>query len=137
MAATLNEELTVDELIALTLKTGETNLITMELLDTANSKTYGNPTPTQVPLGTKKGKCILISGHDYKDLGELLKQAEGTGINIYTHCEMLPAHGYPKLKKYKELYGNYGGAWYTQQKEFKLFPGAILMTANCIQKPSM
>jgi hydroxylamine reductase len=91
--------------------------------------------PTKVPLGARKGKAILVSGHDLKDLEELLKQTEGKGINVYTHGEMLPAHGYPGLKKYKHLVGNYGGAWQEQQKEFEAFPGAVLMTTNCIQKP--
>jgi hydroxylamine reductase len=107
----------------------------MELLDAANTGAYGHPIPTAVPLGAKKGKAILVSGHDLKDLDELLKQTAGKGINVYTHGEMLPAHGYPGLKKYKHLAGNYGGAWQEQQKEFEAFPGAILMTTNCIQKP--
>jgi hydroxylamine reductase len=107
----------------------------MALLDAANTGAYGNPEPTPVRIHPKKGKAILVSGHDLKDLAELLKQTEGTGINIYTHGEMLPAHGYPELKKYAHLAGNYGGAWQDQQKEFDAFPGAILMTTNCIQKP--
>ncbi len=107
----------------------------MELLDKANTGAYGDPVPTAVRVTPVKGKAILISGHDLKDLEELLKQTDGKGINIYTHGEMLPAHGYPKLKAYKHLAGNYGGAWQDQQKEFDEFPGAILMTTNCIQKP--
>jgi hydroxylamine reductase len=105
------------------------------MLDDANTSSYGNPEPTQVRITAIKGKCILVSGHDLKDLGELLKQTEGKGINIYTHGEMLPCNAYPELKKYKHLVGNYGGAWQNQKKEFPLFPGAILMTTNCIQDP--
>lgn len=117
------------------LKTGELNFRVMELLDKANTETYGHPEPTQVRITPVKGKAILVSGHDLKDLEELLKQTEGKGINIYTHGEMLPTNAYPKLKAYKHLVGNYGGAWQDQQKEFKAFPGAILMTTNCIQNP--
>ena len=101
----------------------------------ANTGTYGHPVPTKVPLGAKKGKAILISGHDLKDLEELLKQTEGMGINVYTHGEMLPAHAYPDLKKYSHFYGHYGTAWQNQAKEFAEFPGPIVMTTNCIQKP--
>lgn len=126
---------TMDELLGYALKTGEVNLKVMELLDAANTGSYGTPVPTPVRITPVKGKAILVSGHDLKDLDMLLKQTEGTGINIYTHGEMLPAHGYPGLKKYKHLAGNYGGAWQDQRKEFDLFPGAILMTTNCIQKP--
>jgi hydroxylamine reductase len=126
---------TVDELLGFCLKCGEINLKVMGLLDAANTGAYGNPTPTPVRVNPIKGKAILVSGHDLKDLAELLKQTEGKGINIYTHGEMLPAHGYPGLKKYKHLVGNYGGAWQDQRKEFAQFPGAILMTTNCIQKP--
>jgi hydroxylamine reductase len=126
---------TVDELVGWALKVGELNLKVMELLDTANTGAYGHPVPTQVRIEPIKGKAIVVSGHDLKDLEELLKQTEGNGINIYTHGEMLPAHGYPKLKAYKHLVGNYGGAWQDQVKEFDAFPGAILMTTNCIQKP--
>ncbi len=125
----------VGALVALNLKAGEVNLTVMGLLDTANTGAYGHPVPTPVRIHPLKGKAILVSGHDLKDLAELLHQTEGTGINIYTHGEMLPAHGYPGLKKYKHLAGNYGGAWQDQQKEFDAFPGAILMTTNCIQKP--
>ena len=116
------------------MKTGETNIRAMELLDAGNTGTYGQPKPTSVPLGAKKGKAILISGHDLKDLEELLKQTEGKGINIYTHGEMLPTHGYPQLKKYPHFYGHYGTAWQNQQKEFAEFPGAILMTTNCLMR---
>ncbi|MDJ0987031.1 MAG: hydroxylamine reductase [Desulfobacterales bacterium] len=135
MAATLNKDLSVDDYIALVLKCGEVNLRTMELLDAANTGTYGHPVPTAVPLGAKAGKAILVSGHDLKDLEEILKQTEGKGINIYTHGEMLPCHGYPELKKHAHFYGHYGSAWQNQAKEFDAFPGAILMTTNCIQKP--
>lgn len=125
----------LDKLVAMTLKVGEVNLRVMEMLDEANTGTYGHPVPTQVRTTPVKGKAILVSGHDLKDLEELLKQTEGKGVNIYTHSEMLPAHGYPGLKKYSHLVGNYGGAWQDQRKEFEAFPGAILMTTNCIQKP--
>ena len=135
LAATLRKDLTLDDWIGLVLKCGEINLRAMELLDAGNTGTYGHPVPTRVPLGAKKGKAILVSGHDLKDLEKLLKQTEGKGINIYTHGEMLPAHGYPGLKKYPHFYGHYGTAWQNQQKEFADFPGAILMTTNCIQKP--
>jgi len=135
LAATLRKDLGLNDWVGLVLKCGEINLRTMELLDAANTGAYGHPVPTSVPLGAKKGKAILVSGHDLKDLEELLKQTEGKGINIYTHGEMLPAHGYPGLKKYGHLYGHYGTAWQNQAKEFAEFPGAILMTTNCIQKP--
>ncbi|WP_068861296.1 hydroxylamine reductase, partial [Thermodesulfovibrio sp. N1] len=117
------------------LKSGETNLKAMELLDSANTGRYGHPVPTVVPLGYKKGKAIVVSGHDLRDLEILLQQTEGKGIYIYTHGEMLPCHGYPELKKYKHFYGHYGTAWQNQQREFSQFPGAILMTTNCIIKP--
>ncbi len=135
LTAILREELDLNAWIGLVLKCGEINLRTMELLDAANTGSFGHPVPTQVPLGAKKGKAILISGHDLKDLSELLKQTAGKGINIYTHGEMLPAHGYPELKKYPHFYGHYGTAWQNQAKEFAEFPGAILMTTNCIQRP--
>ena len=135
LAATLDDELGLDALVGLVLKCGEVNLRAMELLDAANTGTYGHPVPTSVPMDVKKGKAILVSGHDLKDLYELLKQTEGKGIQIYTHGEMLPCHGYPELKKYAHLYGHYGTAWQNQKKEFAEFPGAILMTTNCIQKP--
>ncbi len=126
---------TVEELTTWALKTGEINLKAMELLDRANTSTYGHPVPTPVRITPIAGKAILVSGHDLRDLEELLKQTEGKGINIYTHGEMLPAHGYPELKRYQHLAGNYGGAWQDQAKEFDAFPGSILMTTNCIQKP--
>ncbi|MBU1694318.1 MAG: hydroxylamine reductase [Verrucomicrobia bacterium] len=125
----------VDELLAMNLKCGEVNLTVMGLLDAAHTGAYGHPVPTPVRITAVKGKAILVSGHDLKDLEALLQQTQGTGINVYTHGEMLPAHGYPGLKKYKHLAGNYGGAWQDQRQEFDLFPGAILMTTNCIQKP--
>ncbi len=126
----------LEQLVALTLKCGEVNLKAMELLDAGNTGTYGHPTPTEVPLGAKAGKAILITGHDLRDLELLLKQTEGKGINIYTHGEMLPCHGYPELKKYPHFYGHFGTAWQNQAKEFPEFPGAILFTTNCIQKPA-
>jgi hydroxylamine reductase len=126
---------TVDQLFTLSMKCGEINLAVMEMLDSVHTGTYGNPVPTSVRITPVKGKAILISGHDLKDLEALLKQTEGKGINIYTHGEMLPAHGYPNLKKYPHLAGNYGGAWQDQAREFDAFPGAILMTTNCIQAP--
>jgi hydroxylamine reductase len=127
---------TVEQLFTLCMKCGEVNLRTMELLDAAHTGTFGHPVPTPVHLNARQGKAIVVSGHDLRDLLELLKQTEGTGINVYTHGEMLPAHGYPGLKKFKHLAGNYGGAWQDQQEEFAKFPGAILMTTNCIQKPA-
>jgi hydroxylamine reductase len=126
---------TVETLFPMVLKCGEINLKVMEMLDAAHTSTYGHPTPTPVRIEPLKGKAILVSGHDLKDLEELLKQTEGTGIHVYTHGEMLPAHGYPKLKRFKHLVGNYGGAWQDQADEFDAFPGPILMTTNCIQKP--
>ena len=126
---------TVDELVGYNMKCGEVNLRVMELLDKANTDAYGHPVPTKVRVNPVKGKALLVSGHDLKDLHEILEQTEGKGINVYTHGEMLPAHGYPKLKKFKHLAGNYGGAWQDQHSEFNAFPGAIVMTTNCIQKP--
>lgn len=135
MASLLNRDLGISEWLELALRCGEINLRVMELLDAANIGAYGHPVPTEVPLGHKKGKGILVSGHDLKDLEELLKQTEGKGIYIYTHGEMLPAHGYPGLKKYSHFYGHFGTAWQNQKKEFPQFPGPILMTTNCIQEP--
>jgi hydroxylamine reductase len=126
----------VDELVAMNLRCGEVNLRVMELLDAANTGAFGHPEPTAVRVEPVKGKAILVSGHDLKDLEVLLEQTAGKGVNVYTHGEMLPAHAYPGLKKYEHLVGNYGGAWQDQRKEFEDFPGAILMTTNCIQKPS-
>jgi len=135
LAATLNKDLGLEDWVGLVLKCGEINLRAMELLDAGNTGTYGHPVPTQVPLGAKKGKAILVSGHDLKDLEEILKQSEGKGINVYSHGEMLPTHAYPELKKYSHFYGHYGTAWQNQAREFAQFPGAIVMTTNCIQKP--
>ncbi|MEJ5377472.1 MAG: hydroxylamine reductase [bacterium] len=135
LAAMPRNDLTLSDWLDMSLKCGATNLRAMELLDEGNTSTYGHPVPTKVPLGVKKGKAILVSGHDLKDLEEVLKQSEGKGIYVYTHGEMLPTHGYPGLKKYSHFYGHYGTAWQNQQKEFESFPGAILMTTNCIQKP--
>ncbi len=126
---------TIDELLGLCLKCGEVNLKVMELLDSANTGAYGHPEPTAVLVTPKAGKAILVSGHDLKDLEELLEATSGKGINVYTHGEMLPANAYPGLKKHDHLAGNYGGAWQDQRKEFEAFPGSILMTTNCIQKP--
>jgi hydroxylamine reductase len=136
LAATTDKSLGLMDFVGLCLECGKLNLKTMELLSQAHTNRFGHPVPTKVNLGTKAGKAILISGHDLLDLEELLKQTEGQGIYVYTHGEMLPAHGYPGLKKYAHLAGNYGGAWQDQQKEFAQFPGAILMTTNCIQRPA-
>jgi hydroxylamine reductase len=135
LAAMTRTDLGLTDWIGIAMKCGEVNLRTMELLDAANTGSYGHPVPTKVPLGARKGKAILVSGHDLKDLEEILKQTEGKGIDIYTHGEMLPAHGYPGLKRYSHFYGHYGTAWQNQQKEFSRFPGAIVMTTNCLQKP--
>ncbi len=134
LAATRRKDLGMEEMVKLVLKCGEMNLRAMEILDAANTGTYGQPVPTKVPLGAKKGKAILVSGHDLKDLEELLKQTEGKGINIYTHGEMLPTHAYPGLKKYPHFYGHFGTAWQNQIKEFANFPGAILLTTNCLMR---
>lgn len=128
-------DLSVNDLLEMALACGEINLRAMELLDAANTEAYGHPVPTEVPLGHKAGQCILVSGHDLKDLKLLLEATKDSGIIIYTHGEMLPAHGYPELKKYPHLYGNFGTAWQNQKKEFADFPGAILMTTNCLQEP--
>jgi hydroxylamine reductase len=135
LAATLDASLGADDYVGLNMECGQINLRAMELLDAANTGTYGHPVPTSVPLGAKKGHAILVSGHDLKDLDDILKQTEGKGINVYTHGEMLPTHGYPELKKYAHFYGHYGTAWQNQKKEFSEFPGAIVMTTNCIQRP--
>lgn len=129
------EKQDLNHLLTTALEVGALNLKVMALLDEANTSTYGNPEPTKIRVTAVKGKAILVSGHDLKDLAMLLEQTEGKGINIYTHGEMLPCLAYPELKKYSHLVGNYGGAWQDQQKEFEAFPGAILMTTNCIQKP--
>ena len=135
LAAMLNKNLALNDWVGLALKCGEINIRAMELLDAGNTGTYGHPVPTKVPLGAKKGKAILVSGHDLKDLEEILKQTDGKGITVYSHGEMLPTHGYPKLKQYKHFYGHYGTAWQNQAKEFSEFPGPIVMTTNCIQRP--
>ncbi|MFZ5907355.1 MAG: hydroxylamine reductase [Nitrospirota bacterium] len=135
LASFLKKDLTLEDWLKRVLRCGEINLRTMELLDAGNTGTYGHPVPTQVPLGVKKGKAILVSGHDLRDLEEILRQSEGKGIFIYTHGEMLPTHAYPKLKQYPHFYGHFGTAWQNQRKEFPEFPGAIVMTTNCIQRP--
>ena len=126
-----------EELLANALAVGELNYRVMEILDKAHTETFGHPVPSKVRLHARKGKAILVSGHDLHDLYALLEQTKGLGIQIYTHGEMLPAHGYPKLKAYEHLAGNYGGAWTDQADEFAEFPGAILMTSNCIQEPKL
>ncbi len=128
---------TADELLTNALAVGELNYRVMEILDKAHTETFGHPVPSKVRLHARKGKAILVSGHDLHDLYALLEQTKGLGIQIYTHGEMLPAHGYPKLKAYEHLAGNYGGAWTDQADEFAEFPGAILMTSNCIQEPKV
>ena len=133
--AALSEDWGMDQLLPLVLKVGEVNLACMELLDKANTESYGTPTPVTVPMTVEKGPFIVISGHDLKDLELLLKQTEGKGINIYTHGEMLPAHGYPKLKAYSHLKGNFGTAWQNQQKEFIDLPAPVLFTTNCLMPP--
>jgi hydroxylamine reductase len=135
LVAPLDKTLDVNAFVGLVFKCGEVNIRAMELLDAGNTERYGHPTPTKVPLGHIKGKAILVSGHDLIDLEEILKQTQGKNITVYTHGEMLPTHGYPGLKKYPNFYGHYGTAWQNQQKEFAAFPGAILMTTNCIQRP--
>ncbi|MFW5722189.1 MAG: hydroxylamine reductase [Desulfohalobiaceae bacterium] len=125
----------LEDWVGLALEVGHLNLRAMELLDQANTETYGHPVPTEVPLGHRRNKAILVSGHDLKDLDMLLEQTSGKGIDIYTHGEMIPTHGYPELKKHPHFYGHYGTAWQNQQKEFPEFPGAILMTTNCLQRP--
>jgi hydroxylamine reductase len=130
--ASTTRDLTVDEMVGQVLKCGEVGVTSMALLDEANTSTYGNPEISTVNLGVRGKPGILISGHDLKDMEELLKQTEGTGVDVYTHCEMLPAHYYPEFKKYDHFVGNYGGAWYEQAKEFTTFNGPIIMTTNCI-----
>ena len=135
LAKLLDDSLSIEELITLTLETGKVGVNGMALLDTANTETYGNPEITKVNIGVGKNPGILVSGHDLKDIEQLLIQTEGTGIDVYTHSEMLPAHYYPNLKKYKHLVGNYGNAWWKQREEFESFNGLILMTTNCIVPP--
>ena len=135
LEALTDDALTVEELIRMTMRTGEMALEVMKQLDEANTSVYGNPYPHKVSVRRKKGPFIIVSGHDFKDLEMLLEQTKGTGINIYTHGEMLPGHGYEGLKKYPHLVGNFGGAWQDQQKEFDNLPGCILMTTNCLMRP--
>ena len=135
LAQTTNDSLTVDELVALVLECGKFGVDAMALLDNANTTTYGNPEITKVNIGVRNNPGILISGHDLKDMEELLKQTEGTGVDVYTHSEMLPANYYPAFKKYDHLVGNYGNAWWKQDSEFESFNGPILMTTNCITPP--
>jgi hydroxylamine reductase len=135
MAATLDDSLTVDELIALTMETGEYGVKTMALLDEANTSTYGNPEISEVNIGVRKNPAILVSGHDLKDFEELLEQTKDSGVDIYTHGEMLPANYYPTFKKYDHFVGNYGSSWWAQKQEFEKFNGAILFTTNCIVPP--
>ncbi|MDD2219547.1 MAG: hydroxylamine reductase, partial [Desulfoplanes sp.] len=130
--ASTTKELSVDEMVAMVMKAGDTAVNTMALLDEANTKTYGNPEISEVNLGVRSNPGILISGHDLKDMEELLKQTEGTGVDVYTHGEMLPANYYPAFKKYDNFVGNYGGSWWHQNEEFESFNGPILMTTNCL-----
>lgn len=136
LAQLLDDSLGLMDYVGIAMETGRINLVTMELLNKAHTDKYGHPVPTPVQLGTKAGKAILVSGHDLRFLEELLIQTEGKGINIYTHGEMLPAHGYPGLKKFAHLAGNWGGAWQDQHEEFQQFPGAIIFNTNCIQRPA-
>lgn len=135
LEATIDDSLSVEELIRWTMRTGDMSVAVMKKLDEANTTVYENPTPHKVNVHIKKGPFIIVSGHDLKDLEMLLEQTEGKGINIYTHGEMIPSHGYPGLKKYPHLVGNFGGAWQDQQKEFDNIPGCILMTTNCLMRP--
>ena len=135
LEAITDDTLSVEELIRWTMRTGEIALEVMKVLDDANTQTYENPSPRMVNTRLKKGPFIIVSGHDLKDLEQLLQQSEGSGVNIYTHGEMLPCHGYPGLKKYKHLAGNFGGAWQEQQKQFDNLAGCILMTTNCLMRP--
>ncbi|MBE6055026.1 MAG: hydroxylamine reductase [Clostridium sartagoforme] len=135
LAKLLNDNLTEDELVALTLETGKVGVDGMALLDSANTGTYGHPEITKVNIGVKNNPGILVSGHDLKDLEQLLEQTKGTGVDVYTHSEMLPAHYYPAFKKYHHFVGNYGNAWWKQKEEFESFNGPILMTTNCIVPP--
>lgn len=136
LAATLDDSVTVDELVALALETGEYGVKVMRFLDAANTGAYGNPEMTRVNIGVRNNPGILVSGHDLRDLEMLLEQTKGTGVDVYTHSEMLPANSYPGLKKYSNLVGNYGNAWWEQKKEFERFNGPILMTTNCVVPPS-
>ncbi len=135
LARLLDPAIGVEELVALALETGKFGVSTMALLNDANTSTYGKPEMTRVNIGTRNNPAILVSGHDLRDLEMLLEQTEGTGVDVYTHSEMLPAHYYPKLKKFKHLVGNYGSAWWQQKEEFESFNGPILMTTNCLVPP--
>ena len=135
LAATLDDSLTVQDLVNLTLETGKYGVAGMALLDKANTEAYGNPEITRVSLGVRGNPGILVSGHDLRDLEMLLEQTQGTGVDVYTHSEMLPAHYYPAFKKYPNFVGNYGNAWWKQKEEFEAFHGPILMTTNCIVPP--
>ncbi|MGG7210913.1 MULTISPECIES: hydroxylamine reductase [Clostridium] len=135
LECTTNDDLTVEEMIRMTMRTGDMSVMVMKVLDEANTKSYKDPKPQKVNVNRRKGPFIIVSGHDLKDLKMLLEQTEGTGVNIYTHGEMLPAHGYPELNKYEHLVGNFGSAWQNQQKEFDNINGCILMTTNCLMRP--
>ncbi|MGE5628659.1 MAG: hydroxylamine reductase [Solirubrobacterales bacterium] len=136
LVSTMDDSLTADQLVALVMETGKYGVDVMALLDKANTETYGNPEITEVNIGVRNNPAILVSGHDLKDLEELLEQTKGTGVDVYTHGEMLPAHYYPKFKKYDNFVGNYGNAWWKQKEEFESFNGVILFTTNCIVPPS-
>ena len=135
LASTLDDTLTADDLVALTLETGRYGVSGMALLDKANTQAFGNPEITKVNIGVGTRPGILVSGHDLRDLEMLLEQTQGTGVDVYTHSEMLPAHYYPAFKKYPNFVGNYGNAWWKQKEEFESFNGPILMTTNCIVPP--
>lgn len=135
LESTTNDDLTLEDMLRMTMRVGDMSIQVMQTLDKANTTVYKNPSPHKVNVNVKKGPFIIVSGHDLRDLEMLLQQTEGKGINIYTHGEMLPSHGYPGLKKYKHLVGNYGSAWQNQQKEFDDIPGCILMTTNCLMRP--
>ena len=135
LLATTNDDLSVNDLVGIVLKCGEMGVQAMALLDEAHTSTYGHPEPTEVNLGVREGPAILVSGHDLRDLDELLQQTQGTGVNVYTHGEMLPANAYPAFKRYPNLVGNYGGSWWRQRDEFESFGGAVLLTTNCLVPP--
>jgi len=135
LLATVDDELSVDDLTGLVLECGDVSLTTLQLLDKANSQVYGHQQPTEINIGTRENPGILISGHDLKDLEQLLEQSQGTGVDIYTHGEMIPAKAYPSFKKYDNFIGNYGNAWWKQKEEFDKFNGPILMTTNCLVPP--
>jgi len=135
LESTTNDNLALEDMIRMTMRVGDISVQVMQTLDEANTTKYQNPSPHKVNVNIMKGPFVIVSGHDLRDLEMLLEQTEGKGINIYTHGEMLPAHGYPGLKKYEHLVGNYGSAWQNQQKEFEDIPGCILMTTNCLMRP--